>query len=409
MTFEKSASDDACCPYFGECGGCQSQDIPYSEQVTNKAAMLGELFEPFWTEPILVTPSPITWHYRNKVDPVFAPKRYDTPPPKDFIRDTVLGFKKRGRWFWPLDIEECRIGPMGMDALMASVRSWYQEAGLRAYDSKAETGFLRCLLIRDGKRSGERMVVLITRPGPFDAAPFVEAVQRSYRATSIYRGIFEGKADVAAADELELLYGEPAITEVLRLETEGDARELSFRISPFSFFQTNPRATERLYGLIRQWVQKIQPDTLYDLYGGAGGIAFSCADLVKKVWSVENVASASEDGRHNAAVNKIDNVTFITDKVKNYLRNEIRAGGLEPNNAVVLDPPRAGLHPKALRRISELAPPHLLYVSCNPKILARELPLLLEHFHLTHMQAVDLFPHTRHVEVVAQFTRKNQI
>ncbi len=394
-------NEEGLCPHFGDCGGCQSQDIPYQEQCAQKEILLRELFQPFWDAPIPVTPSPILWHYRNKVDPSFAPKRYDEPPPEGFVRDTVLGFKRRGRWFWPLDIEECRIGPEGMSELLASVRTWYREQGLRAFDSRTQEGFLRCLLVRDAKRTGERMVVLITRPGAFDAEPFVKAVLDAYPATSIHHGIFNGLADVAAADELHLLHGEPTITETLHIPNGESTRELQFRISPMSFFQTNPLATERLYGMIRAWCRETGAEVLYDLYGGAGGIAFSCADLVRQVISVENVPEASEDGRHNAQVNAIGNVEFVTSKVKNYLLERLRTGGLAPNPAAVIDPPRAGLHPKALKRLIELAPPRLLYVSCNPKILARELVPLTETYTIEWLRAVDLFPHTRHVEVIA--------
>jgi len=395
-----------CCPHFGECGGCQTQDVPYEHQVAAKEGMLQELFAPFWDGPVPVTPSPVLWHYRNKVDPAFAPMRYPEAPPKGFERETVLGFKKKGRWFWPLDIETCRIAPEGLDGLLRAVREWYRPQGLRAFDSRTHEGFLRTLLVRDGKRTGERMVVLITREGDFDKEGFVDAARSAFAPSSIYHGVFHGLADVAAADTLELLDGAPSITERLELPGREGMRSLSFRISPFSFFQTNPLATERLYTLIREWVQAIAPDTLYDLYGGAGGIAFSCADLVQQVWSVENVREASADGRHNAAANGITNVTFVTEKVKNYLKYALEAEGLAPNAVMILDPPRAGLHPKALRRVLALAPRHLLYVSCNPKILARELPSFQEQYHLRSLRAVDLFPHTRHVEVVAELSRR---
>jgi len=395
----------AICPYFGDCGGCQTQDQPYEAQVADKAVLVQQLFAEFWPDPVEVTPSPVVWHYRNKVDPSFAPKQYETPPPKGFVRETSLGFKKKGRWFWPLDIEECRIAPEGFGALLGSVRDWYREKNYRAFDSRSGEGLLRCLLVRDTKRTHERMVVLITCPGDFAADSFVRAVQRVFPATSIYRGLFEGRAEGSMMQQTELLYGEPAITERLHIETGSGIRPLDFRISPMSFFQTNPLATEKLYGLIRAWVESARPRVLYDLYGGAGGIAFACANLVERVWSVENVPEASEDGRHNAAINGIENVTFLTENVKDYLRHCAEAGGWDADCAVVVDPPRSGLHPKALKRLMELAPPRLLYVSCAPKNLAHEMPAFLEHYRLSSLRAVDLFPHTRHVEVLAALER----
>ena len=413
------------CTHFGRCGGCAAQDIPYPQQVQNKAEALRALFAPYWDGPIDVMPSPALWHYRNKIDPVFAPKRYDTPPPPGFVRETVLGFKEKGRWFWPLDTTECRIGPSGVERLFAAVNDWHRPLGLAGFDTRRGEGFLRALLVRDTKRTAERMVVLITSPGPMDTAPFVKAVQDSVQPDSIYRGIFSGGAEVATADELELLYGKPAIEEslVIREEPPRDTwdnpaaaidalgaevgRYLSFRISPLSFFQTNPLGAERLYGLIRAWVRRVQPECLYDLFGGMGSIAFSCSDLVRQVWSVENVAAASADGRHNAEANAIGNVEFITDEVKNYLRDVLTAGGMPENAAVVLDPPRSGMHPKAIRRLVELRPRHVLYVSCNPKVLAGEMPSYLEAYRLAGLRAVDMFPHTPHVEVLAELVARD--
>jgi 23S rRNA (uracil1939-C5)-methyltransferase len=397
---------EARCLHFGECGGCQSQNLGYPDQLAQKAALLQTLFAAHWPDPVPVSPSPVVWHYRNKVDPAFAPMRYPEPPPPGFVRETVLGFKRKGRWFWPLDIEECHIGPEGLDTLLGAVRGWYRAAGLRGFDSRSGEGFLRVLLVRDAKRTGERMVVLITRPGPFDPKPFLDAILPVYPAVSVYRGIFSGLADVAAAEELELLHGAPHITERLCISDPEGAREFEFRISPMSFFQTNPTATESLYSAIRAWLRRSAPETLYDLYGGSGGIAFSCADLVRRVWSVESVEDASRDGRENARLNGIDNVYFLTEDVRKYLKRLLEEDGFDPGAAAVIDPPRSGLHPKVLRRLIELSPARLLYVSCNPKILARELPDFLEHYRLETLEAFDLFPHTRHVEVLAALTAR---
>jgi 23S rRNA (uracil1939-C5)-methyltransferase len=398
-----NAPNETICLHFGECGGCAAQDVPYATQVAAKAEALQELLGFAWPGPVPVTPSPVQWHYRNKVDPGFSPQQYETAPPKGFVRDTVLGYKRRGRWYWPLEVAECRIAPEGLGALLESVRAWYKLQGLRAYDSRTDEGFLRTLLVREGKHTGQRMVVLITSPGALDTAGFVEAVQRVFPAHSIQWGTFSGKADVAAADEVHLLHGAPAITEELHIPTAEGTRRLTFSISPFSFFQTNTLATERLYGALRAWVAECSPTVLYDLYGGAGGIAFSCSDLVEQVWSVESVLSASEDGRANAVANGISNVTFITQPVEHHLRGVLEGEGMPAGSAVIVDPARSGMHPKALKRLTELRPRNLAYVSCNPKVFARELPPLLEAYELTGLQGFDLFPHTPHVELVATF------
>ena len=391
------------CPHFGDCGGCQSQDVPYAAQLEQKEAVLRGLFADHWDQGIPVTPSPTIWHYRNKVDFNFGLRQYPEPPPKDFERETLLGFTRRGEWYFPLDMTECRIAPEGVDGLLDSVRAWYTRLGLRAYDSRSKQGFLRTLLVREGKRTGERMVALFTSPGDFDRKGFVEAVNAAFPARSIYRGVYRGVARGTFADEMDLLEGDPFIQETLQVPGDGAPRELRFRISPFSFFQTNTLGAEVLYAEIRRWVQEVSPGILYDLYGGAGGIAFSCADLVDTVRSVEGAETATKDAEFNARQNSIENVFFTTEKMKHYLRHVAESGGMESTSAVVTDPPREGMTPKPLKRLIQCRPPHIMYVSCKATVLAEELPKFLEVYDLRDLRAIDLFPHTPHVEVLATF------
>jgi len=402
-----SPPSESRCIHFGECGGCSTQDVPYPEQVAEKSRSLNALFQTFWPDAIPVEPSPEFWHYRNKLDLNFGRKHYPEPPPKDFPRETVLGFKRPGKWYWTLDIDECRIGPQGIDSLLIAVRQWARDRNLTAFSSKARDGFLRILLVREGKRTGERMVVLITNEGDLDNESFVETVQSSFASHSIQRAVFTGRAEIAAADEISVLYGTPTIDEALEVPDGSASRQLRFRLSPFSFFQTNTYATEKLYGLIRAWVKESRPRFLYDLYGGSGGIALSCSDRVDRVVSVESVEDASVDGIHNAEVNGADNIVFITQPVEDYLRDTLHVQkAFQSSSLVVVDPPRAGLHPKALKRLIALHPPEIIYVSCKPTVLAGEMPTLLAHYDLVDMRAVDLFPHTEHVELLARFKRK---
>jgi 23S rRNA (uracil1939-C5)-methyltransferase len=401
---------DEHCAHFGDCGGCRLQDVPYSDQLARKSAVLEDLLGELWGRPVLVEPSPEVWHYRNKVDLSFSPMWYEQAPPPGFEREPVLGFKTRGRWYKPLEITECRIGPPDLSALLTPVRQWMETNKLTAFDSRTRKGFLRILLVRYGKRTGQRMVVLITADGPLDKASFVETVQGSWPADSIYHGVFRGLADVAAADEFELIHGAPAIEEDLRVPDGKEERVLKFQISPFSFFQTNTLGAERLYGKVRDWAKRVRPRYLYDLYGGAGGIAMTCSDLVERVWSVENVESATADGLKNVAANEVGNVTFATAKVEVWLKELLLAqdpARVAADTAAVVDPPRAGMHPKAARRLVELTPRALLYISCNPAQFVRELPALLEAYDLHDVSAVDLFPHTDHVELVAELVRKS--
>lgn len=394
------------CTHFGECGGCQHQDAAYSAQLLEKVRVLEEGFAPFWSEPIPIEPSPEIWHYRNKIDPSFAGKYYEEAPPKGFERELVIGFKKR--WYWTIDLEECLIAPEGAGALLAAVREWGRAEGLKPFDTRGGNadGFVRLLLVREGKRTGDRMVVLFTNEGEFAADGFLDAVKSAFPAQSVQRAVFTGKGEVMGADRIDLLEGDPHIYEELHIG-EGDAqRRIRFRISPLSFFQTNTFAAERLYAQVRDCVSEIAPGHLYDLYGGSGAFAFVCSDLAQSIDSVEEVAPATADGEYNAVLNGIDNVKFTNAKVEHYLRDAV-AGEIpfDREATVIADPPRPGFHPKALRRLLELGPRNLIYVSCKYKELLREMPAILEQYRLTKLSAVDMFPHTNHVEVLARFER----
>ncbi|MBM3289352.1 MAG: class I SAM-dependent RNA methyltransferase, partial [Candidatus Hydrogenedentes bacterium] len=255
--------------------------------------------------------------------------------------------------------------------------------------------------------TGERMVVLVTTEGDLDRASFVETVQAAWPCTSILHAVYRGKAEVSAADEIHLLHGAPHITEELHVPDGAGHRKIRLRISPFGFSQTNSAATEILYGTIRQWVKEGRPRFVYDLYGGSGGIAFSVSDKVDRVISVESVETASIDGTFNREAMDADNVVFLTQNVEDYLRDAISMQkGLLPQSMVVLDPPRAGLHPKAIKRLLTLKPQEIVYVSCKPSVFAKELPLFLPGYEVTDMRAVDLFPHTEHVELLARLRLK---
>ena len=219
--------------------------------------------------------------------------------------------------------------------------------------------------------------------------------------------IYRGNAEITAADEIHVLHGKRHITEELQIPDGAGARTIRLRISPFGFSQTNSAATEILYGTIRQWVTESRPRFVYDLYGGSGGIAFSVSDKVDRVISVESEETASVDGTFNCELNNADNVVFLTQNVEDYLRDAISMQhGLLPQSMVVLDPPRAGLHPKAIKRLLTLGPQEIVYVSCKPIAFAKELPLLLPAYDIMEMRAVDLFPHTEHVELLARLKLK---
>ncbi|NQZ67364.1 MAG: 23S rRNA (uracil(1939)-C(5))-methyltransferase RlmD [Lentisphaeria bacterium] len=393
------------CKHFGECGGCKNQDLEYENQLGQKADYLNDLLKDFWQTEIEVVPSLEIFYYRNKVELSFDRMQYDEPPPDDFIRETVLGFHKKGRWYFTLDTEECLIYSADMPMILERVRNWYREEELTYFDSRKSTGLLKYLVLRKAHYTNDKLLILVTDNQDIDCESFVKAVNSDGYFSSVYHAKQGGTQDAVNPDSMQLIDGKERLDEELHLD-DGQ-RQLKFSITPLGFFQVNPKATETLYQQIREWVRASKTDFLYDLYGGSGGIAFSCSDLVDEIISVESFAPASEDGRTNAALNGIGNVSFETEKVEKWLGNQMHEKSFRVDSTVIIDPPRSAMHPKALSRLVEIGPEQIIYISCNPKLFARELALLTNYYEIKEVKAFDLFPHTDHVELATLFNKKN--
>ncbi|MBI5629835.1 MAG: 23S rRNA (uracil(1939)-C(5))-methyltransferase RlmD [Elusimicrobia bacterium] len=382
------------CSHFGSCGGCSLQDLSYEDQLSLKLGKVSLLLEPVGAKPGRIHPSPDPWFYRNKMEFSFG----DVYPPIPGGPSLYLGLKPKGRWYQILDLRECFLLSPETPALLEAVRRWAGREGILPYNSRRHTGFLRHLVVREAKNSGERLVLLVTAPGAFPGESFARAVSEAYPATTILRGVNGKSSDTAVSDSMEILMGSGVITESLRFPEE----KLSFRVSPHSFFQTNTRGTELLYGLLRSWAKELGPKAILDLYCGGGGIALSLASLCQKATGAELQASSIEDARANASLNGIKNTQFYCGAVEVLLAALLDIGP----ELVVLDPPRAGLHPKALEVLLSCRPESLFYVSCNPEALARDLGALTRFYSIERVESVDLFPHTDHIETVAWLARK---
>jgi len=383
------------CPHFGICGGCQIQDVPYPKQLERKAGFLTGLLKPLgWDQPVRIHPSPDIWYYRNKMEFSFQDVYPAPPQGEDYL---LLGFKRKKRWDKVLNISECRLLSPQAPALVAAVHAWARAEGLAPYNLHRRQGFLRHLVVREARGAGGRMVLLVTTPGELPGKSFVSAVRSAYPATTILRGIHAGLADVAKGERTETLHGPGAIIETLLGR--------SFRISPHTFFQTNTAGAAVLYGRIRDWLKEIGPKSLLDLYCGSGAISLCVSDLCGRVLGVEAVPSAVQDARANAAANRVSNAEFTEAKVEDVLPALVPRG-LEAD-AVILDPPRSGLHPAALKALRPLSPRWVVYVSCNPVAMVRDLELLSDFYALERAEAVDLFPHTEHVEALALLRRRS--
>ncbi|MFA6093612.1 MAG: 23S rRNA (uracil(1939)-C(5))-methyltransferase RlmD [Elusimicrobiota bacterium] len=381
------------CRHFGDCGGCRLQDIAYEDQLAKKAAELEKLYAVRgWTQPIPVHPSPETFYYRNKMEFSFQ----DVYPVPAVGEDRVLlGLKRKNRWDKVMNLEDCRLLSKETPELLAAVHGWARRENLDPYNLHKHTGFLRHLVVREGKNTGERMVLLVTTPGELPKESFVSAVRKVYPASTILHGLNSSKSDTAQAQQIQVLYGPGIIHESLLGR--------KFRVSPYSFMQTNTRGAEFLYGMIRDWLRGLGIKNLLDLYSGCGGIALSVAEACGQVMGVEIVESAVEDARFNAGLNKIGNAQFLAGKVEDFLPG-LASQGLDVD-AVVTDPSRAGLHPAAVSALKELSPLHVLYVSCNAKSQCEDIGRLQEIYDVIRVEAVDLFPHTDHVECVALLRR----
>jgi 23S rRNA (uracil1939-C5)-methyltransferase len=381
---------DAPCQHYPACGGCRFQDLAYGAQAAAKEAQvrdalarIGGLVEPP-VQPIV--PAEEVFGYRNKLEYSFT--RTPSGP--------ALGFHRVGRWDEVLEVEKCWLTTDLGNAIRDAVREWAREECLEAYDQAEQKGFLRHLVVREGRNTGQVLVQLVTARGRFDTGAFVDAVRSFPEVRSIYHAVNDGVAEVTNLPA-DLLWGEEAIEEELL--------GLRFRIRPNAFLQTNTRMAERLYELAIEAAALTGDETVYDLYSGIGTIGLCMARGALTVWGVEANEESVACALENADLNGIVNAAFFAGEVGASLE-ELHDRSGDPDVAVV-DPPRAGLSGKAVRRLARLQPRRIVYVSCNPTTLAANLKDLTGEwgYSLERVTPLDMFPHTPHVESVALLTR----
>lgn len=381
------------CRHFGSCGGCALQDLSYDDQLKLKTSRVAGLLAPLGLEIARVHGSPEPWFYRNKMEFSFG----DVYPPVDGGPTLLLGLKEKGRWYRVLDLAECFLMSPETPALLASIRAWAEREKLLPYNSHKHTGFLRHLVLREAKNGKDRLVNLVTGPGELPRESFLRAVHDVYPATTVLWGVNGKLSDTAIADRTNILEGPGHIVETLKFP----GQELRFQVSPQSFFQTNTAGAQLLYGILRDWVKQSGSKKVLDLYCGGGGITLSAAGVCEQAIGVESNPSAIADAKANAALNGLSGVSFYAGQVETLLPSLIALGA----STAIVDPPRAGLHRKALDVLLASGPSTLLYVSCNPEALARDLALLGSKYKAKRVEVVDLFPQTEHVETVVWLER----
>lgn len=391
------ARQQAACPHFGLCGGCAFQDLVYPEQLHQKENYLLEVFKQQfpssyrYLEIERILPSPAQYFYRNKMEFSFGQSG----------REIFLGLRERTRpnqghhnkKVVPLRI--CHLSTPLTEKIFRVVSHQAARTGLPVFDLETKKGFFRHLVIREGKRTGELMLLLVTTsqaelPAEEFAAALLEVVPE---LGSFWWVENDRIADVVAFEKTHLVYGREAIEERLQ--------GFRFRIYPGSFFQTNPLAAEMVYALIQEEARRLRTQSALGLYCGSGAIEIclskAAAEVVGVDWDQANIRTANE----NLAINNVRNVRFQESSVEEALP-EISRGSFD---LLVIDPPRAGLSPRSLKQIIGLRIPALIYVSCNPASLARDLKVLADSgYKVSRLTPVDFFPHTGHLEVVAQLS-----
>lgn len=393
---ERSTTEDQIppCPHFSVCGGCAYQMMTYDNQVKLKLEQVQKLLRQvdpdFPLEECLA--SPRVWEYRNKMEFSFGDEVKDGP--------LALGLHKRGSFYDIVPVTSCRIVDEDIRKILAATMSFFQERNTPFCHKMRHEGVLRHLLVRKACKTGELLVCLVTTSsGPIPVKEYCECL-RALELQGSYAGILhminDGLADVVRAERTDILYGRDYFYEELL--------GLTFKISPFSFFQTNSAGAEVLYRTAREYIGDIEGKVVFDLYSGTGTIAQVLAPVAKRVVGVEIVEEAVEAARENAALNHLDNCHFHAGDVLKVI-DELQ----EVPDTVVLDPPREGIHPKALRKILDFHVPRIVYISCKPTSLTRDLEMFLEYgYRPLRARCVDMFPWTRGIETVVCFVLSDQ-
>jgi 23S rRNA (uracil1939-C5)-methyltransferase len=353
-------------------------------QVRDALARIGRFDDPP-VEPIV--PAVSQWRYRNKLEYSFG-----SGPGGEL----VLGFHRPGRWNEIDDVTEDVLASERVDEVRERARAWLREEGLSTYDRRDQAGFLRNLVVREGRRTGQLQARLVTSDGDFRAEELAAAVG----ADSVLWTRSAGVAETTREGHTRLLRGPGPIDE--ELEVLGD--RLRFRISPEAFFQTNTEMAERLYGTAVEMAGLTGRERVFDLYCGIGTIAIALSLAAGEVWGVEVVERAVADAGENARLNGVDNARFFAGDVRTALRPLVEKAG-KPE-VVVVDPPRAGLSQKVVRRILETEAQRIVYVSCNPTTLAPNARQMADAgYELVRVRPIDMFPQTPHIESVALLER----
>ena len=380
------------CKHKELCGGCIHQGKPYEQQLEEKGndvSMLISKKEIKVGEYLGIQRSPAQYRYRNKMEYTFGDTVKDGP--------LCLGMHRKKHFMSIVTVDECQLVPEDFNRILSAVLEFCQEKGYSFYHKKSHEGLLRHLIIRYGVRTGELLVNIVTSSqGEFDDKGFTEmitALELDNRVVGVLRTVNDRLADAVYCEELKVLWGRDYYMEKIM--------GLDFKVSAFSFFQTNVEAAERLYTEAIDLIDDFEDKNVFDLYCGTGTITQALALKAKTVTGVELVSEAVEAAKENAKLNGLDNCSFIAGDVFEVLEKLD-----QKPDVIVVDPPRVGIHPKALEKILGYGVKQIVYISCNPKSLTDNLMYIQGNgYEVKKIKAFDNFPMTKHVESVVLLTK----
>lgn len=405
------------CSHFHDCGGCVWQNLAYDRQIDYKEDIVRETLEhltPIDKEAraklpgrvLRIIPSPQVFHYRNKVELSFG---YETMRKEMhngkrvfFDENPSIGYHRPGQWATILPVSECHLYDEQLDTLLSDVRRFMTDTNLSVYNPKTNKGLLRTLLLRRGVQTGEHMIAFVVNARKKDLEPLFQHFMR-----------FGGRPGLSSLLVIEntTANDRPDNPKVHPLVGQTTIKErlfdLTFEISPYSFFQTNTLAAEKLYRTVSDGADLGPRDVVLDAYCGMGTIGQYLSRFCEKVVGIESSPTAIDDALKSAGKNKIGNISFYKGRAEQVLNQQLKPGGKYDFTVAVVDPPRAGLHQKAREALVAHSPGKIVYVSCNTSTFARDLGYFLnEGYELRSVQPVDMFPHTAHIETVAVLQKK---
>lgn len=380
------------CKITDLCGGCSHQFLSYEKQLEFKKQQVLKLFEEAEIkdfEFLGIEKSPEQFEYRNKMEFTFGDFRKDG--------ELTLGMHTKGRSFSIVTVDDCRIVDVDFREILKIVLNYFRELKLPQYKVMEHEGYLRNLVIRKAKNTGEILVNIVTTTKiDFDFNELTNMLKELKcvgKITGIIHTFNDGLADSVQADKTEVLYGREYIMEELL--------NLKFKINPFAFFQTNTKGAEKLYSIVRDFLGSAESKVIFDLYCGTGTIGQIVAAKAKKVLGIELIAEAVAAANENARINGLDNCEFIAGDIAKVIK-EVK----DKPDSIILDPPRAGVHPVALDYVMKFGAKHIVYVSCNPKSLVVDLKEIINNgYKVQKVVLMDMFPHTPHIETIVDIVR----